>query len=245
MPRRARSIAKPPTLFDANPCYFQEPELPTDWLKVLRKEFASPYYQSLHTFLEEERQQGEVYPAPEDVFRAFKLTPLCTVRVVILGQDPYHDIGQAHGLSFSVQPGVVPPPSLKNIFRELQDDCCVPFPTTGYLAPWAEQGVLLLNTVLTVRAHLAASHRKKGWELFTDAVIQAVNVDRPHVAFILWGAQAGTKAERIDRQHHLVISSAHPSPLSARNGFFGSRPFSRTNQFLIDRGFPPIDWQLP
>ena len=205
-------------------------------------EFSKAYFRELQAFVESERRKHGVFPAAENVYRAFELTPLPEVRVVILGQDPYHDADQAHGLSFSVRPGVKAPPSLRNIFRELHSDLGIPPARHGCLDAWARQGVLLLNTVLTVRAHQAHSHRGKGWEEFTSNMIQAIN-QQPHVAFVLWGKPAqeiaGTLAER-----HLIIESPHPSPLSAYRGFFGSRPFSRINSFLKQTGQPEIHWEL-
>ena len=221
------------------------PPLPVSWLNALRPEFAKAYYRDLQQFVAEERAKGSVFPPVEDVFNALTLTPLDQVRVLILGQDPYHDEGQAHGLCFSVRSGIAPPPSLKNIFRELSDDLGCTEPTHGCLECWARQGVLLLNTVLTVRAHHPASHQKKGWEILTDAVIRTVSAKAEPVAFVLWGAHAQKKIELIDTTRHLIVRSAHPSPLSARNGFFGSRPFSKINAFLRERGFNEIDWQLP
>ena len=217
--------------------------LPADWASVLQDELRQPYFSELQEFVSQERRTGTVFPAAENVFRAFELTPLNSLRVLILGQDPYHDDGQAHGLSFSVLPGVRHPPSLRNIFAELQTDLGIPPARHGCLEAWAQQGVLLLNTVLTVRAHEANSHQKKGWERFTDRVIQEAN-RRPSVAFILWGKPAQKKAEFLD-DRHCVIQSAHPSPLSARRGFFGSRPFSTVNEFLERSGQLPIDWTLP
>ena len=215
-------------------------DLPPCWQRVLGPDFSAPYFTALQAFVERERANFAVFPGPGDVFNALKLTPLETVRAVILGQDPYHDDGQAHGLSFSVRPGVPPPPSLRNILKELAADVGVSEAAGGSLEGWARQGVLLLNTVLTVRAHAAHSHRNKGWETFTDRVIAEVNA-RPAVAFVLWGKPAQSKAGAIDPRH-LVIRSAHPSPLSARRGFFGSRPFSRVNAFLAAQGMPEIDW---
>ena len=205
-------------------------------------EFSKAYFRELQAFVESERRKHCVFPAAENVYRAFELTSLPEVRVVILGQDPYHDADQAHGLSFSVRPGVKAPPSLRNIFRELQSDLGISPAVHGCLDAWARQGVLLLNTVLTVRAHEAHSHRGKGWEEFTSRMVQAIN-QQPHVAFLLWGKPAqeiaGTLAER-----HLIIESPHPSPLSAYRGFFGSRPFSRINSFLKQTGQPEIHWEL-
>jgi uracil-DNA glycosylase len=219
-------------------------KLPASWKKHLAEEIAKPYFRELTHFLEEERRQHEVFPAAEDIFAALEYTPYDKVKVVILGQDPYHDIGQAHGLSFSVRPGVRPPPSLLNIYKELKTDLgCTP-PKHGNLSYWAKQGVLLLNTVLTVQAHKAGSHRRKGWEMFTDAIIRKLGErDRPLV-FILWGAHAQAKKKLIDTTRHAIIESAHPSPLSARR-FFGSRPFSAANRFLAEWGEPEIDWCLP
>jgi uracil-DNA glycosylase len=220
------------------------PNLPLSWQEVLRPEFAKPYYRELVDFLGAERSQHQVFPPEPDVFSALIETPYDRVRVVILGQDPYHDDGQAHGMCFSVRAGVTPPPSLKNIFRELSSDLGCREPNHGLLIPWARQGVLLLNAVLTVRAHEAGSHQRKGWEQFTDAVIRAVNAKSEPIAFVLWGAQAQKKAELIDASRHLVLQSAHPSPLSAAKGFFGSRPFSKISAFLRERGYDEIDWQL-
>jgi uracil-DNA glycosylase len=217
----------------------------TDWNPVLRGEFAKPYWKPLQQFVAGERARHTVYPPHDDVFAALHLTPHAATRVVILGQDPYHGPGQAHGLCFSVRPGIAVPPSLANIFKELQADLGVAPPGHGNLEAWARQGVLLLNTTLTVRAGQAASHQGKGWELFTDRVLTAVN-DKPHrVVFVLWGASARRKKSFIDLDRHVVLESAHPSPLSAHNGFFGSRPFSRTNAALEQAGLAPIDWALP
>lgn len=216
------------------------------WRRALQAEFDAPYMAELKDFLVSEKAHGKrIFPRGSEWFLALNLTPLDKVKVVILGQDPYHGEGQAHGLSFSVRPGVRLPPSLGNIYRELKDDLDIPPASHGHLEHWAEQGVLLLNSVLTVEMGKAASHQGRGWEKFTDAVIRAVN-DLPHpVVFILWGAYAQRKAAFVDRARHLVLTSAHPSPLSARNGFFGSRPFSQANTFLTANGMSPIDWQLP
>jgi uracil-DNA glycosylase len=216
----------------------------TDWNPVLRGEFTEPYWQKLQAFVAQERQLGPVYPPEVDVFTAFHLTPLARTRVVILGQDPYHGAGQAHGLSFSVRPGVPIPPSLRNIFKELHDDIGCPAPHNGSLEKWARSGVLLLNTTLTVRAGAAASHQGHGWETFTDKVIEAVNATSTGAVFILWGASSRRKKDLLDTSRHVVIESAHPSPLSAHNGFFGSRPFSRTNEALEKMGLDPVDWCL-
>ena len=215
-----------------------------DWLEVLSPEFHKPYYQSLYTFIKEEYARGTVYPPADDIFNAFHLTPLHQVKVLILGQDPYHEEGQAHGLSFSVKPGVALPPSLVNIYQELHDDIGCPIPKSGYLKKWADQGVLLLNTLLTVRAHQAFSHKGRGWEEFTDAAIRGLNTqDRP-IVFILWGSPARAKKSMLNNPHHLILESPHPSPLSAYRGFFGSRPFSKANAFLEANGVEPIDWTL-
>lgn len=214
------------------------------WEAALRGEFRKPYYRSLYEKVRQEYETRTVYPPAEDLFQAFALTPLEQVKVVILGQDPYHEPGQAHGLCFSVRPGVEIPPSLVNIFQELKTDLgCAP-PESGYLEKWARQGVFLLNTVLTVRAHQAASHRGIGWEQFTDAAIRALNAqDRPLV-FMLWGRHAGEKRALLNNPRHLVLTAPHPSPLSAYRGFFGCRHFSRCNEFLAAQGETPIDWQL-
>lgn len=219
--------------------------VPRAWHPLVAAELDQPYFHQLEAFLAEERRAHTVLPPEPDVFNALRLAPYAEVRVVILGQDPYHDDGQAHGLAFSVRPGVKPPPSLVNIFKELRDDLGYPIPDHGYLASWAEQGVLLLNTILTVRAHAPASHKGRGWERFTDAVIRAVNEHGRPVVFLLWGAPAQKKAGMIDATRHVILRSAHPSPLSARTGFFGSKPFSRTNAVLGDAGEREIDWRLP
>jgi uracil-DNA glycosylase len=219
--------------------------LPASWQAVLADEFARPYFSYLQRFVDAERQNHAVFPPDNDVLSALRLTPHENVTVVILGQDPYHDDNQAHGLAFSVRPGVRPPPSLANIFAELKDDLGIPISESGYLVPWARQGVLLLNAVLTVRAHQANSHKNKGWETFTDAVIRAVNDKADPVVLVLWGGQAQKKRPLIDEARHAVVASAHPSPLSARNGFFGSRPFSKINAALEAAGRTPIDWRLP
>lgn len=216
----------------------------TDWNPLLREEFAKPYWAELQTFVADERRRIEVYPPHEDVFAALHQTPFATVKVLILGQDPYHGPGQAHGLCFSVRPGVPTPPSLRNIFTELESDVGVPRPSHGCLNAWTEQGVLLLNTTLTVRAHQAASHQRKGWETFTDQVIRAVNAKPEPVVFVLWGAAARKKKDLIDTTRHTVIESVHPSPLSAHNGFFGSRPFSQANAALVAAGQAPVNWAL-
>ncbi|WP_425419093.1 uracil-DNA glycosylase [Oricola indica] len=221
-------------------------KLHESWLTPLQGEFDSPYMTALKQFLVEEKQAGKhIFPPGGEWFHALDATPLDDVRVVILGQDPYHGPGQAHGLCFSVRPGVRIPPSLVNIYKELKADLGIDPPGHGNLEAWAKQGVLLLNAVLTVEAHRAASHQGKGWERFTDAVIRLVNDrDRPAV-FILWGAYAQRKAAFVDQSKHCIIKSPHPSPLSAHNGFFGSKPFSKANAFLQDKGLEPIDWRLP
>ena len=217
----------------------------TDWNPILRAELTKPYWAELQQFVADERSRHPVHPAPEDVFAALHLTPHASTKVVILGQDPYHGPGQAHGLCFSVQPGVPTPPSLQNVLKELQSDLGIDPPNHGCLQAWAHQGVLLLNTSLTVREHAAASHQGKGWETFTDAVIRAVAAKSERVVFILWGAAARKKKALVDTTRHTVIESAHPSPLSAHNGFFGSRPFSRANAALLDAGREPVDWRIP
>ncbi len=215
-----------------------------DWLNVLGEEFHKPYYKELYQFVKQEYDTTQVFPPADDIFNAFHLTPLNEVKVVIIGQDPYHNIGQAHGLCFSVKPEVEIPPSLVNIYQELHDDLGCKIPNNGYLVKWAKQGVLMLNTVLTVRAHMANSHRGKGWEEFTDAAIRALNrQDRP-IVFILWGRPAQMKKSMLNHPKHLILEAPHPSPLSAYRGFFGSKPFSKTNQFLEANGITPIDWQI-
>ncbi|MDE6851328.1 MAG: uracil-DNA glycosylase [Lachnospiraceae bacterium] len=216
-----------------------------DWLDAIKPEFGKPYYRELFEFVKEEYSRVVVYPPADDIFNAFHFTPLSEVKVLILGQDPYHNVHQAHGLCFSVPPDQQEiPPSLQNIYKELQDDLGCTIPNHGYLKKWADQGVLLLNTVLTVRAHQAGSHQGKGWERFTDAVIQAVNAqDRP-VVYLLWGKPAQSKAGMLTNPKHLVLKAPHPSPLSAYRGFFGCKHFSRTNEFLQEHGVEPIDWQI-
>lgn len=219
--------------------------LKNDWAPLLEEEFQKPYYLNLRKFLVDEYNQQTIYPDKYDIFNALHFTSYEDTKVVILGQDPYHGPGQAHGLSFSVKPGVRIPPSLKNIFKELADDLGCTIPNHGFLEHWAKQGVLLLNTVLTVRAGKAHSHRGKGWENFTDRVIQLLNQREKPIVFILWGRPAQSKKALITQSHHYIIESPHPSPLSARGGFFGSRPFSKTNQFLRQMGSEEIDWQIP
>ena len=215
-----------------------------DWLEALRGEFKKPYYRQLFETVKKEYATHLVFPPSDDIFNAFHLTPLKDVKVVILGQDPYHNVGQAYGLCFSVQKGVAIPPSLVNIYQELHDDLGCSIPDHGYLVKWARQGVLMLNTVLTVRAHQANSHRGIGWEEFTDAAIKVLDEqDRP-IVFILWGTPAQRKKTMLHNPRHLVLEAPHPSPLSAYRGFFGSRPFSKTNAFLEENGVEPIDWQI-
>lgn len=221
------------------------PQLPSSWQAALTEEFDKPYFGKLQKFLAEERLAHTIYPPEEDVFSAFELTPYEQVNVLLLGQDPYHDDNQAHGLCFSVKPGIKPPPSLVNMFKELKEDVGFNIPNNGYLVEWAKQGLLMLNAVLTVRAHTPNSHKNKGWETFTDAVISKVNDKADPVVFMLWGGYAQKKLKLIDTSRHTVIQSAHPSPLSARNGFFGSKPFSAINSALRASGKPEIDWQIP
>jgi uracil-DNA glycosylase len=221
-------------------------KLEETWKRALSQEFASPYMADLRAFLVDEKQHGKsIFPPGSEYFRALDLTPLPDVKVVILGQDPYHGLGQAHGLCFSVRPGVRIPPSLVNIYKEMETDLGLPRARHGFLESWARQGVLLLNSVLTVEEARAASHQGKGWERFTDAVIRAVNDECDAVVFMLWGSYAQKKASFVDTRRHLVLKAAHPSPLSAHNGFFGCRHFSKANAFLESRGRMPIDWALP
>lgn len=221
-------------------------KLESSWLGVLKSEFEKPYFKKLKAFLLAEKAKGElIYPKNTDIFRAFELTPFDKVKVVILGQDPYHGAHQAHGLSFSVQQGIAPPPSLRNIFKELQTEFPdFKTPHNGDLSAWAKQGVLLLNATLTVNAGKAGSHQKQGWETFTDEVIKNLSDLKENIVFILWGSYAQQKITLIDTKKHLVIKSTHPSPFSAHHGFFGSKPFSRTNEYLVNHNKTPIDWQL-
>ncbi|WP_434386487.1 uracil-DNA glycosylase [Melittangium boletus] len=220
-------------------------QLSAGWRRVLQDALANPAFTRLQAYVEQERRRHTVYPPEEDLFSAFRLTPYEQVKVLVLGQDPYHGAGQAHGLAFSVRPGVRPPPSLVNMFKELHDDLGLPVPRDGSLVPWAERGVLLLNAVLTVREATPNSHAGQGWEAFTDAVIRAVS-DKPEpVVFVLWGAYAQKKQKLIDPRRHVVLAGPHPSPLSASRGFFGSKPFSRANAELQKRGQAPVDWRLP
>ena len=216
----------------------------TDWNPILRQEFNKPYWVELQNYILDQRESHMVFPAHPDVFRAFHLTSFATLKVVILGQDPYHGVGQANGLCFSVSPGVSFPPSLQNIFKELEDDLGISKPQSGDLAAWAEQGILLLNTTLTVRQGAPASHQGKGWETFTDEVIRCISQKKEKIVFVLWGASARRKKSLIDVTKHTCIESVHPSPLSAYRGFFGSKPFSRINQLLRQQGITEIDWSL-
>lgn len=216
-----------------------------DWAEKISAEYKKPYYRELFNFIKEEYSKVVVYPPSEDIFNAMHLTPLSKVKCVIIGQDPYHEPGQAHGLCFSVKPDIKVPPSLENIYKELHDDIGFSIPNHGYLEEWAKQGVLLLNTVLTVQAHRAFSHRGKGWEQFTDAIIRTVNeVERP-VVFLLWGKPAQEKKALLNNPKHLILEAPHPSPLSAYRGFFGCKHFSKANEFLAKNGETPIDWTLP
>ena len=215
-----------------------------DWLPAVNAEFKKPYYADLYRFVKEEYSKVAVYPPSDEIFSALHLTPLSKVKVVIIGQDPYHNVGQAHGLCFSVRPEVEIPPSLVNIYKELQSDLGCKIPNNGYLVKWAEQGVLLLNTVLTVRAHQANSHQGKGWEQFTDAIIRAVNAEDRPIAYLLWGRPAQSKMSMLDNPKHKVFTAPHPSPLSAHRGFFGCKHFSQANKFLEENGVEPIDWQI-
>lgn len=216
------------------------------WLEALSDEFEQPYMHQLRAFLAEQKRAGKrIFPAGGEFFNAFEHTPLPAVKVVILGQDPYHGEHQAHGLCFSVRPGVAVPPSLQNIYKEIHADLGLPIPNHGYLTHWADQGVLLLNSVLSVEAGRAASHQGQGWETFTDRVVDVVNAQRDGVVFLLWGSYAQKKGARIDRQKHCVLTAPHPSPLSAHRGFFGCGHFSAANNYLAQRGVEPVDWQLP
>ncbi len=215
-----------------------------DWDDILNDEFEKDYYQKLRLFLNEEYKHKIIYPLPKDIYNALRYTSYKDVKVVILGQDPYHEKGQAHGLSFSVNKGIDIPPSLQNIYKELHDDLGCYIPNNGYLEKWARQGVLLLNTILTVEAHKANSHLGKGWEILTNKIIEKLNEKEEPVVFILWGNNAKNKRQLITNPKHLILQSVHPSPLSAYNGFFGSKPFSKTNDFLIKNKMTPIDWQI-
>lgn len=220
------------------------PPISNDWLKPLQPEFKKDYYKRLHEKIVHEYNNYRIFPEADDIYNAFHLTPLQEVKVVIIGQDPYHNIGQAHGLCFSVKPEVTIPPSLVNIYKELKDDLGYEIPNHGYLVKWAKQGVLMLNTVLTVRAHEANSHQGIGWEEFTDATIKLLNKEDRPIVFILWGSPAQKKETMLNNPKHLILKAPHPSPLSSYRGFFGSKPFSKTNTFLSDHGVKPIDWQI-
>lgn len=220
------------------------PTIEQSWKAVLMEEFRKPYFIKLKTFLVEERKKHEIFPSGSNIFAAFNYTPFDQVKVVIIGQDPYHGAGQAHGLCFSVQTGIKPPPSLVNIFKELKSDLGLEIPNSGSLEKWAKQGVLLLNATLTVRANQAGSHQKQGWEEFTDAVIRKISEEKQGVVFILWGNFAKEKQKLIDASKHHILFAAHPSPFSAYNGFFGCRHFSKTNELLLNQGVTPIDWSL-
>lgn len=220
------------------------PQLPDSWKNVLAEELNKSYFKELKNFIEEERKSKTIYPPQEDIFSAFELTPYEQVNVLILGQDPYHGENQAHGLCFSVKPGIKIPPSLVNIYKELQDDVGFDIPNHGYLVSWAKQGILMINAVLTVEAHTPNSHKNKGWETFTDAVISKVNLKQEPVIFVFWGGYAKKKLKLINTNRHTIIQSAHPSPLSARNGFFGSKPFSKINYSLRQAGKAEINYQL-
>lgn len=215
-----------------------------DWLTPLNAEFKKPYYKELYSFVKNEYDTHVIYPPANDIFNAFHLTPLSDVKVLILGQDPYHEVNQAHGLCFSVLPGNDTPPSLQNIYKELNDDLGCYVPNNGYLEKWAKQGVLLLNTVLTVRAHQANSHKGRGWETFTDAIIQAVNNEDRPIVYMLWGSPAQKKIPMLNNPKHLILTAPHPSPLSAYRGFFGCKHFSLCNEFLVKNNIDPIDWQI-
>ena len=220
------------------------PAISNDWLLPLKNEFTKVYYKELHKKIVDEYNNKIIFPAADDIFNAFHLTPFHKVKVVILGQDPYHNYGQAHGLCFSVKPDVEIPPSLVNIYKELQDDLGCYIPNNGFLEKWSKQGVLMLNTVLTVRAHEANSHKGIGWETFTDAAIMALNQEDRPIVYLLWGSPAQKKESMLTNSKHLVLKAPHPSPLSSYRGFFGCKHFSKTNEFLIDNGLDPIDWQI-
>src|SRR6266487_6961833 len=218
--------------------------IPTSWHALLADEFEKPYFQKLQQFVDEERQKYTIFPPEQDVFSALQLTPYEHANVFLLGQDPYHDDNQAHGLCFSVRPGIKPPPSLVNMFKELRNDVGFRIPNNGYLVPWAKQGILMLNAVLTVREHKPNSHKNRGWETFTDTIIRSVNARNSRVVFVLWGNYAQKKIDLIDTKQHAIVKAAHPSPLSAK-GFFGKRSFSKINAALKEAKKPEIDWQIP
>ena len=215
-----------------------------DWAEKLKPEFSKPYYKQLYETIKEEYGKYQIFPPADDIFNAFHYTPLKDVKVVILGQDPYHNVGQAHGLCFSVKPDVDIPPSLVNIYKELNSDIGCAIPNNGYLTKWAKQGVMMLNTVLTVRAHQANSHHDIGWEKFTDAAIRVLNEEDRPIVYMLWGSPAQKKAAMLNNPKHLILKAPHPSPLSAYRGFFGCRHFSKTNEYLVENGLEPIDWQI-
>lgn len=221
----------------------KKPEIENHWFEVLKDEFKASYFADIKSFLIEEKRHHIVYPPSRLIFNAFNLTPFDKVKVVILGQDPYHNPGQAHGLAFSVPDNIQKPPSLQNIFKELKNDLCIETPSTGNLEKWAKEGVLLLNASLTVRANMAASHAKIGWQRFTDAAIRALSDKKENLVFILWGNYAIAKEKLINEEKHLILKTVHPSPLSASRGFFGCRHFSKTNEYLINKGITPIDWK--
>jgi len=221
-----------------------EPRIEPEWLEVLRPEFEKPYFKELKSFLLEEKKQYRIYPPGNRIFAAFDNTPFSKVKVVILGQDPYHGDGQAHGLCFSVPDGIALPPSLINIYKELSDDLSIPFPKSGNLEKWSQQGVLLLNATLTVRANQAGSHQRHGWENFTDEVIRQLSARHSSLVFILWGSYAQAKEALIDTSKHFILKAVHPSPLSVYRGFFGCRHFSKTNQLLVGAGKEPVEWSL-
>lgn len=221
-----------------------QPQIEESWQEMLKDEFQQPYFAALKTFLIQEKKNQLIYPKGKHIFNAFNFTPFNKISVVIIGQDPYHGAGQAHGLSFSVPDGVKPPPSLKNIFKELASDLHIPIAKSGNLSSWAKQGVLLLNATLTVRAKQAGSHQKRGWETFTDAVIRTISEQKKGVVFLLWGAFAQKKSVLIDAKKHYILTAAHPSPFSVYRGFFGCKHFSKTNELLIKQNKQPINWQL-
>ncbi|MFA8449988.1 MAG: uracil-DNA glycosylase [Bacteroidales bacterium] len=220
------------------------PKIEDSWKNLLKDEFNSDYFKELKSFLQEEKRNNTIFPKGKDIFSAFNLTPFDKVKVVILGQDPYHGEGQAHGLAFSVPEGIQIPPSLRNIYKELNNDLELPIPKQGSLISWAKQGILLMNATLTVRAHQAGSHQNKGWETFTDSIIRLINQEKENVVFILWGNYAKQKQKLIDNQKHHIITCVHPSPLSAHRGFFGSKPFSKTNNYFKEHGIQQINWEL-
>jgi len=222
----------------------KKPEIESKWYEMLRQEFESDYFRNLKSFLIKEKTKNIVYPPGKLIFNAFNLTPFDSVKAVILGQDPYHGVGQAHGLAFSVPDGILIPPSLKNIYKELHSDIGMPIPHHGNLEKWASEGVLLLNASLTVRANIAASHAGIGWHTFTDAAIKSLSEHKNNIVFILWGSHAIEKEKLIDTNKHLVLKSVHPSPLSASRGFFGCRHFSKTNAYLVEHGMKPINWNI-